>query len=251
MVAKTAATMEDELTARSIWSLHEDGVSPTDIAGRLDVPKKVVRDALNGRRLAPAISQRSAATVKRCPCCGKRVLSLPCLACEIEGNWQPQTKAAEPAPPCEPEYELIDNPAMDWKPMGRPPKPRKLDDRSMAQIRKSLCCGQCGEERMRTPSGYVCPHGHGRIAPPIDPLDEKSFRFTQRLRSLPQASPVGRFKNIVRIHGESEQRYRRVPNRSATQHCREVAVGSEIWFVEPKETQQVSTLDRTRRAVAY
>lgn len=26
-------------------------------------------------------------------------------------------------------------------------------------------CSECGEARVRTPSGYVCPNGHGRIVP--------------------------------------------------------------------------------------
>lgn len=28
-----------------------------------------------------------------------------------------------------------------------------------------LCCAECGEKRMRTPTGAVCPNGHGRIHP--------------------------------------------------------------------------------------
>ena len=28
------------------------------------------------------------------------------------------------------------------------------------------CCDVCGEYRIRTPSGRVCPNGHGRIYPP-------------------------------------------------------------------------------------
>lgn len=234
MVAKTAATVEDERCARGIWSMHEAGVSPADIADKLSVPKKVVRDALNGRRLGPAISQRSAATIRRCPHCGKRVLSLPCLACEIEGHRSPEL--LQPAEPVvsTPDFMLSDTSVADWKPMGRPPKPRKLDDLSMARLRERLYCKQCGQRRMQTASGLVCPDGHGRIAMPVDPLDARSFDFTERLAALPCAKPAkGRSRIVVLSSDPDGQRYARVPSSKTDEHCLEVVVGSEIWFVRP------------------
>lgn len=36
-------------------------------------------------------------------------------------------------------------------------------------------CPECGKRRINTPSGSVCPDGHGRLHPPIELQDPALF----------------------------------------------------------------------------
>ncbi|TWU22483.1 hypothetical protein Pla52o_35390 [Novipirellula galeiformis] len=42
-------------------------------------------------------------------------------------------------------------------------------------LRKKVACKECGEIRVNTPSGSVCPNGHGRIFPPVEERDRERY----------------------------------------------------------------------------
>lgn len=53
-----------------------------------------------------------------------------------------------------------------------------------------VICGVCGEIRMNTPSGSVCPNGHGKMMPKVP---RSAYRLYERYREslqLPQAEFV-------------------------------------------------------------
>lgn len=209
MVAKTAATTEDEAKAREVWRLHESGLKPAVIADDLGLSRQLVRDILNGRRLAPAISERSAATTRRCPHCGKLVLSLPCLACELSMKKEPSIVKTPEAPKVN----------------------RHTDGHEVfvASVEKSLICNECGERRMMAVSGMVCPNGHGRIHKPIDSKSLKSYEHIKKLRSL----PVGvRVEQQKRVHVAGVGLCKKVAKRCQSDVV-EVNVEGHVWLVVP------------------
>jgi hypothetical protein len=183
--SKTATTPEDEALARRIHQWHGEGVSPSEISRRENVHRDLVRDVLSGRRLGPAMTDRSAARKSRCPHCGKAVLSLPCLACEITIK-KPAAVVIAIAPP-KPEFTLKYEHRMSISSCGRLPRASYLPSDSMQRIKTHLICDECQSERMPTPSGSVCPNGHGRIHPRTPELDRRSYHYTNRINKLPKA----------------------------------------------------------------
>lgn len=53
-------------------------------------------------------------------------------------------------------------------------------------------CEECGSVRMRTPSGTVCPNGHGMLHPPASAWQLKRVRRLLWMKDLPQAERDGR-----------------------------------------------------------
>ncbi|MAT51462.1 MAG: hypothetical protein CMK32_09800 [Porticoccaceae bacterium] len=238
VITKTAATVDAESIAREIWRLRDRDIPPTEIAKTMGIPHKVVYDALNGRRLAFPTSDRTACPKRRCPYCGHTVLSLPCLACEIDGtadrSFRPKPKLREP------QFTLRDTPAMKQKmAVGRPPSPQCLDAAAMDRIRSRLICSDCGSRRQQYASGLVCPQGHGKIHPPVDPLDVRSFDFTERLATLPIAKPVAGYKYVVTVENRPGY-FKRVSGAEAKElgNSIDVACRNRIWHVVPHSSRR-------------
>lgn len=68
----------------------------------------------------------------------------------------------------------------------------QLDKRSevKAVTISNLICPDCGEVRMRTPSGTVCPNGHGRIHPKATATQIKTAQHHKWANGLPRATRV-------------------------------------------------------------
>src|SRR3990172_8309025 len=49
-------------------------------------------------------------------------------------------------------------------------------------------CPECGEARIRVPSGFVCPNGHGRIYPAPARSSHRRRRFLAWREKLPRAT---------------------------------------------------------------
>lgn len=231
MASKTAANVDDERTAREIWRMHEAGCKPLQISQELEIDRMLVRDVLTGRRLGPPVSERSAAVSSRCPFCGKRVLSLPCLACEIERGQEQERKAApRQENKAEPAFSL--SPVPRIRMLGRMPKPAKLATASMARIKNALICSECGARRMETASGLVCPRGHGKLHLRPDPLDVRSYHFTIKIEKLPKASRVPGSKSVVEVDGKTGY-WKRIPKSRVSRTTIQVACENQIWNVDP------------------
>lgn len=221
MVAKTAATTEDEAKAREVWRLHEKGVKPALIANDLGLSRQLVRDILNGRRLAPAISERSAANTRRCPHCGKLVLSLPCLACELN------MERKKPMP-------VVQKPKVRvTQVVARRQPPKTLQNHVFDEVNRSLVCNECGERRMMAVSGLVCPNGHGRIHRPVDSKTLKTYEYTKMLRSLPIGVRTDHGKATVRVAGIGL--CTKVPKRCQNDAI-QVNVEGHVWLVSKIES---------------
>jgi len=227
--SKTAVTTTDERLARRVHALHGDGVPPMEIAEICDVPRELVRDILSGRRLGPAVTGRAAPIKKRCPVCGQSLFSLPCLACELKGSALPKDSGkpvviAIPRPQPDDGFKLrYSTPVRSA--VGRISAPVELPAASMQRIQRNMYCDECGCERMESPSGCVCPEGHGRIFPRVQEIDRRSYLFTQRLRRLPVAHKEGR---RYRVDGK-EGLFRR--SRVSLTDTIEVAYSGKIIFL--------------------
>lgn len=75
------------------------------------------------------------------------------------------------------------------------------------QWHPSHLCPECRRERMNTPSGSVCPLGHGRIMPPVTSQQLRLYRLKRYYDSLPRAKRIA--GNTYEIEG---QRYVRASN---------------------------------------
>ena len=61
---------------------------------------------------------------------------------------------------------------------------------SFPKILTGVVCKECGEVRFNTPSGSVCPNGHGRLAPRVSSVARRVYREYQESLSLSQANRV-------------------------------------------------------------
>lgn len=48
-------------------------------------------------------------------------------------------------------------------------------------------CDECGQQRIKTTTGYVCPDGHGRLHIALTPTGEKRRAFLAWREKLPEA----------------------------------------------------------------
>lgn len=63
-------------------------------------------------------------------------------------------------------------------------------------------CAVCGKRRMNTPSGSVCPDGHGRLFPKIPARELSRIERMEWIESLPTAHPMGDgFYRVDGAHG--------------------------------------------------
>ncbi len=53
---------------------------------------------------------------------------------------------------------------------------------------RSIRCGECGEIRIPTPSGSVCPNGHGKIHPKITARLKRMAADWDWAKTLPEAT---------------------------------------------------------------
>ena len=60
----------------------------------------------------------------------------------------------------------------------------------MPKLLTGVVCNGCGEIRFNTPSGSVCPNGHGRIAPRVSSVARRAYREYQESLSLSQAKRI-------------------------------------------------------------
>ena len=73
-----------------------------------------------------------------------------------------------------------------------------------------LVCPECGEVRMKVPSGAVCPNGHGRIMPGVTDSELKAARFLVWSSSLPQFHLE---KGKSRVYEHSGKRFKKTFSR--------------------------------------
>lgn len=241
-ISKTAATPEDEIVARRVWQLHEEGAKPIGIAETLGVPKTLVRDILTGRRLGPPVSERSAAKKARCPFCGKSVLSLPCLACELQKN-NITTEYVSPfakTKVSKTEWELRH--FYDVKgAAGRMPKPRYLDKDSVKRIEAKMFCPECCKRRIETPSGLVCPDGHGRIAPKISQQDLRSWEYTKQVDKAPRGRTI---RGSSLVYKTDLGYWKRTNQRTPSMPYTEININNVLVKVVPhKPSKRILELD--------
>jgi hypothetical protein len=68
-------------------------------------------------------------------------------------------------------------------------------------------CEECGKRRMNTPSGSVCPDGHGRLKPKIPRKELAQLERRDWMATLPIARPFG--AGLYKVDG-SEVHYAKV-----------------------------------------
>lgn len=92
---------------------------------------------------------------------------------------------------------------------------RRLAQTRMVDATARRVCS-CGAVRVETPSGCVCPHGHGRIVRAIG-----SDRAALRVAALPVFLPVaGSGLRLFRVNGESAVYVRAACHRAISWRAR-------------------------------
>lgn len=108
-------------------------------------------------------------------------------------------------------------------------------------------CSECGEYRIATPSGAVCPNVHGKIHLGIKESHIKELRrqieeqqkWDQWRMSLPHALPVG--KRVVMVDGELFRRSRQVYRMKQVKPGRQyVRYETGVYLVTPVVSKWLS-----------
>lgn len=63
-----------------------------------------------------------------------------------------------------------------------------------------VICDECGEVRIKTPSGAVCPNGHGRVKPGVTTIELQEGRLRKWAMQFPQGTTIS--PRIFEVDGE-------------------------------------------------
>lgn len=90
-----------------------------------------------------------------------------------------------------------------------------MNTAELATLKRKVTCREFGNLLMKSPSGAVCPGGHGKVRQRPDPADVRKYQKLKNLASLPEATPVPGFKGFFTVEGRDERPYwSRVGKRS-------------------------------------
>lgn len=123
-------------------------------------------------------------------------------------------------------------------------------------------CDECGEARVRTPSGYVCPNGHGRIVPREKAKNQAKVEALARLPKAHQIEGVEatrrgystrkRFR-FIDSDGKLLEGVWAILNRQVPHAVRAVRDGNRRWFERDtlieREVLRAMGIDRPEFAV--
>jgi len=93
-------------------------------------------------------------------------------------------------------------------------------DAAVYDIQNRLFC-ECGKRRMRSPSGMVCPDGHGKIHAPVSNSELRAYEFWKWSQHMPRA----RHAQINYLVDGKKGVWRQCPHSST--RTRRVLVGSK------------------------
>lgn len=116
---------------------------------------------------------------------------------------------------------------------------------SITEFKKQVTCPECGSVRMNTPSGSVCPNGHGRLHPRVSESARTRLRKWKENCHLPEAKPAFQFTNIWTLEGEDGY-FKRVTRYDAglADNAKKVRVGERVRFCIPYTSKMIEAAEK-------
>lgn len=120
---------------------------------------------------------------------------------------------------------------------------------TLPEIENRVTCKECGKIRMNTPSGSVCPDGHGKLYPSVSARAKRAVLRWREIRDLPEPTPAFQFKNIWKIEGEKGY-FKRVTRWEAgrSNGSKKVQYKGRVRFCIPYTSRMIEAAERRAEA---